>query len=227
MPLPVSSVFVVVPAYNEATVIASVIADLLRQSAHVVVIDDCSRDDTAVIARESGAIVLRHMFNRGQGAAIQTGLDFALRQGGQTIVTFDADGQHSADDLAALVAPIHERRADFVLGSRFAGNSQVPPLRRLMLKLAILFTRLTSGLRVTDAHNGLRAFSRRGAQSIHIRLDRMAHASEIMDQIRASGLPYVEVPVRVRYTEYARRKGQRGVHAIRVALDYLFGRWVR
>lgn len=219
--------WVVVPAYNESTVIASVVGDLRRHVEHIVVVDDCSTDQTAAEARAAGAIVLRHEINRGQGAAIQTGLEFALRRGADYIVTFDADGQHDADDLPVLLSPIREKRADFVLGSRFTGGSTVPPLRRLLLRCAVVFTRLTSGLRVTDAHNGLRAFSRRGAEAIHIRLDRMAHASEIMDQIRASGLPYAEVPVRVRYTDYARRKGQRGLHAIRVAFDYLFGRWVR
>lgn len=219
--------WVVVPAYNEATVIGAVIADLRRQIKNVVVVDDCSSDATASVAQSAGAVVLRHVINRGQGAAIQTGLEFALRRGATAIVTFDADGQHAADDLPVLLRPIHEGNADFVLGSRFAGGSVVPPLRRATLKFAVVFTRLTSGLRVTDAHNGLRAFSRRGAEAIHIRLDRMAHASEMMDQIRSSGLPYTEVPVRVRYTEYTRRKGQRGVHALRVAFDYLFGRWVR
>lgn len=219
--------WVVIPAYNEASVIAAVVGDLRRYSQHIVVVDDCSSDDTAIAARNAGAVVLRHVINRGQGAAIQTGLDYALQNGAGAIVTFDADGQHDAADVPTLLAPVHDGRAHFVLGSRFAGESKVPLLRRMTLKLAIVFTRLTSGLRVSDAHNGLRAFSRRGAQAIHIRLDRMAHASEIMDQIRASGLAYVEVPVRVRYTEYARRKGQRGVHAIRVAFDYLFGRWVR
>lgn len=219
--------WVVVPAYNEASVIAAVISDLRKHVQQIIVVDDCSRDDTPAIARAAGAVVLRHSINRGQGAAIQTGLEFALRKGAQTIVTFDADGQHDADDLPLMLAPLRDGQADFVLGSRFMGKSDVPPLRRLLLRFAVLFTRLTSGLRVSDAHNGLRAFSRRGAQAIHIRLDRMAHASEIMDQIRASALPYTEVPVRVRYTEYTRRKGQRGVHAIRVAFDYLFGRWVR
>lgn len=227
MPLPFERVFVVVPAYNEATVIAAVVDELRRYTDGVVVVDDCSKDDTAQAARAAGAIVLRHMINRGQGAAIQTGIDYALRRRAEAIVTFDADGQHSAEDLTALLEPLAGGHAEFALGSRFLTTNDVPPLRRLTLKLAILFTRLTSGLRVTDAHNGLRAFTHRGAQAIHIRLDRMAHASEIMDQIRASGLPYVEVPVHVRYTDYARRKGQRGVHAIRVAFDYLFGRWVR
>ena len=103
----------------------------------------------------------------------------------------------------------------------------MPRLRRIVLHLAVLFTRMVSGLRVTDAHNGLRAFSRRAASMVHIQLDRMAHASELMDQIRRSGLPYTEVPVHVRYTQYSREKGQRGVHALRIAFDYFIGKWVR
>lgn len=219
--------WIIVPAYDEASVIAAVVAELRQFTSNVVVVDDCSSDTTPSEAAAAGAIVLRHIINRGQGAAIQTGLDYALLHGASAMATFDADGQHDVADLRALFAPIHRGGADFALGSRFAGRSDVPPLRKLTLKLAVIFTRLTAGLDVTDAHNGLRAFSRRGAESIHIRLDRMAHASEIMDQIRASGLAYVEVPVRVRYTEYARRKGQRGVQAFRVALDYLLGRWLR
>jgi glycosyltransferase involved in cell wall biosynthesis len=221
-------IFVVVPAYNEAEAIGGVLEELRRTAATIVVVDDCSADATATIARAAGAIVLRHAVNRGQGAALQTGIRYALLRGAEIIVTFDSDGQHDAADLAALVAPIREGRAEVVLGSRFLEpRSAIPTARRLLLKLAVVFTRITSGLRVTDAHNGLRALSRRAAAVIDIRLDRMAHASELMDQIRQSGEPYAEVPVTVRYTPYTRRKGQRGVHALRVAFDYLFGRWVR
>lgn len=222
------TVWVVVPAYREASVIATVITDLLSRAHHVVVIDDCSDDATAALAAAAGATVLRHVLNRGQGAALQTGITYALEQGAKAIITFDADGQHQADDLAALYAPIAAGQAEIVLGSRFLGTSDsVPPRRRILLRLATRFTRWTSGLKVTDAHNGLRAFSRRAAQCIDIRLDRMAHASEIMDQIRQCRLHYVEVPVRISYTAYAQQKGQRGSHAFRVALDYLIGRWVR
>ncbi len=220
--------FVVVPAFNEAEVIAEVIADLRRHAGDIVVVDDASSDATVDVAREAGAVVLRHVINRGQGAAIQTGVDYALQHGAEAIVTFDSDGQHSADDLPALLAPIRDGGADFVLGSRFLQmRNAIPRTRRALLRLAIVFTRITSGIDVTDAHNGLRAFSRRAASAIDIKLDRMAHASELMDQIRRSGLPYAEVPVSVRYTPYARRKGQRGVHALRVAFDYFVGRWVR
>ena len=221
-------VWVVVPAYNEAAVIAAVIADVKRVTPNVAVIDDGSSDATAAVARTAGAAVLRHAINRGQGAALQTGIAYALRRGAQIVVTFDSDGQHSADDIPALIAPIMAGDADIVLGSRFLANTgSVPTLRRIVLRLGIVFTRLTSGLRITDAHNGLRAFSRDAASAMHIRLDRMAHASELMDQIRESGRRYVEVPVHVRYTEYSRDKGQRGWHALRIAFDYLIGKWVR
>lgn len=227
MPLE-ASVFVIVPAFNEAAAVGAVVGELRVTGATVVVVDDCSSDATAVVAREAGAVVLRHILNRGQGAALQTGIAHALRHGARIVVTFDADGQHDAGDLDALVAPVRDGRADVVLGSRFlAASNDVPPARRLLLRMAVVFTRATSGLRITDAHNGLRAFSRRAAASIDIKLDRMAHASELMDQIRRGGLRHAEVPVRVRYTPYARRKGQRGVHALRVAFDYLVGRWVR
>jgi glycosyltransferase involved in cell wall biosynthesis len=168
------------------------------------------------------------MLNRGQGAALQTGISYALRHGAQYVVTFDADGQHSPADLPAMLAPIVAGEVDICLGSRFLGHSTAMPLtRRLMLKGAVIFTRITSGVRLTDTHNGLRAFSRRAAQQIDIRLDRMAHASELIDQVRNSDLPYREVPVHIRYTDYSLAKGQRSTAALRVALDYLIGRLLR
>lgn len=221
-------VWVVIPAFNEAAAIGSVIADLRPFAGNIVVVDDGSRDGTAGAAHEAGAVVLRHVINRGQGAALQTGIEYALRRSASAIVTFDSDGQHSAADVPTLLAPLRDGRADIVLGSRFLGSTEsMPALRRMVLRLAVLFTRSVSGLKVTDAHNGMRAFSGRAASIIHIQLDRMAHASELMDQIRRSGLPYTEVPVHVRYTEYSRQKGQRGVHAVRIAFDYFIGKFVR
>jgi glycosyltransferase involved in cell wall biosynthesis len=221
--------WVVIPAYNEARAIGAVIADVQRVTSNIAVIDDGSTDDTGRVARAAGAVVLRHVLNRGQGAALQTGIEYALLRGASIITTFDSDGQHSADDLNVLVAPIVAGDADIVLGSRFLGRgaSAIPPLRRQLLRAATRFTRAVSGVQVTDTHNGLRAFSRAAAQRIRIRLDRMAHASELIDQIHSSGFRYVEVPVEVRYTEYSRAKGQRGIHALRVAFDYLIGKWVR
>jgi glycosyltransferase involved in cell wall biosynthesis len=166
-------VWVVIAAYNEGAIIGDVMRPLISSGYHVVVVDDGSRDDTAANAGEAGASVLRHAVNRGQGAALQSGLRFALRQGAGIVVTFDADGQHSADDVPRLIEPIANGSADIVLGSRFLEHaSTVPAARRALLKLAVMFTGITSGIWLTDAHNGLRAFSRRAAERVDLHLDR-------------------------------------------------------
>jgi glycosyltransferase involved in cell wall biosynthesis len=220
-----AGVFVVVPAYNEAPAIGAVLHELRAVYPNVVVVDDGSTDGTAEVARIAATYVLRHPINCGQGAALQTGIDFALLQGAEFIVTFDADGQHRVEDVAVLLSPILCGECDFTLGSRFLGTCVgIPPLRRKMLRLGVLFTRLVNGVNLTDAHNGFRAFSRRAAQRINLRLDRMAHATELIDQIRLSGLPFKEVPVQIRYTPYSLRKGQSTRGAIRIALHYLLGR---
>ena len=218
-------IWIVVPAYNEARVLAGVISDLKRDGQReIIVVDDGSSDATAEVAARCGAVVLRHPINLGQGAALQTGIEFALAQGAEVIVTFDADGQHRAADVVRLVEALHTHRADFVLGSRFLGSAvNMPALRRMLLRAATLFTRLVTGLALTDAHNGLRAMTRRGAQCIRLRQNRMAHASEILSQIAASGFKFVEVPVTIEYSRYSLAKGQRSGDLLVILLD-LFAR---
>jgi glycosyltransferase involved in cell wall biosynthesis len=222
------SVWVVIPAYKEAAIIGTVVADVARLYPNVIVVDDASADETPDAAARSGALVVRHPINLGQGAALQTGIDFALERGAQFIVTFDADGQHHASDIPALIEPLHDGRADFALGSRFLGRTlNMPSSRRLLLQAALLFTRITTRLRITDAHNGLRAMTRRGAQAIHIRQNRMAHASEIVEQIARSRLAYVEVPVTIEYTDYSLAKGQRMSNSLSILVDLFAGRLQR
>jgi polyprenyl-phospho-N-acetylgalactosaminyl synthase len=221
-------VFVVIAAFNEARSLGEVVRELLPVCPNVIVVDDGSSDETWQVAHAAGAVVLRHFLNRGQGAALQTGISYALLRGAEVIVTFDADGQHRPEDIPALVEPIAQGEVEICLGSRFLEHGDAVPLgRRALLMAAIVFMRITSGLKLSDAHNGLRAFSRRAASGFDIQLDRMAHASEFIDQVRASGLPYKEVAVRVRYTDYSRAKGQRSTAALRVAFDYLIGRLIR
>ena len=170
-------------------------------------VDDCSADRTADRAHAAGAYVLRHPINLGQGASLQTGIDFALREGATHIVTFDADLQHRPEDIEALFAALRDRNADFALGSRFLGEAKnINASKKLVLKAAVLFTRLTTGLKLTDAHNGLRAMSRRGAKSLRIRQNRMGNASEILQEIANSGLRYVEVPVTSNRRNIRRRR---------------------
>lgn len=217
--------WVIVPAFNEAAKITSVLEGLRVTFNNVVVVDDGSSDGTEGVARDARASVLRHRVNLGQGAALQTGFEFALQQGAEIVATFDADGQHRVEDLQRLVEKLGSSTYDVVLGSRFlAGASSVPRARRLLLRGAVVFTRATTGLRLTDAHNGLRAFSREAAAAIEIKSNRMAHASELLDQIARLRLNYCELPVTVRYTEYSLQKGQRSTAAFRVLLDYLLAR---
>ncbi len=214
--------WVVVPAYNEAGRIGQVLEDLLRVAQSVVVVDDGSHDNTAQVAAQFPVWVLRHVVNLGQGAALQTGITFALRNHAAYIATFDADGQHVPTDLLTMYRVLAAGQADYVLGSRFLGRAEgIPLTRKILLKAAVVFTWLLSGIRVTDTHNGIRMMTRRGAERINITMNRMEHASEILDQIAASGLRFVEVPVTIRYSLESLAKGQRSTAAGRMALKIL------
>lgn len=214
--------YVVIAAYNEGAVIRSVVAEVVGLGWPVVVVDDGSSDETAASAAMPGATVLRHVINLGQGAALQTGIDYALRRGARSIVTYDADGQHSSEDIPDLLAALATH--DIALGSRFLGKEAlgVTRRRRAMLRTATTVSNRLSGLQLTDAHCGFRAFRATAAPALRIMQDRMAHASELLRKIQTSGLRVTEVPVTVKYTEHSMRKGQTGLQAIRILFDYFF-----
>jgi glycosyltransferase involved in cell wall biosynthesis len=224
---------VVVAALDEATAIGPVVEALRQSGATVVVVDDGSTDETARAATDAGAIALRHLVNLGQGAALVTGMRYALaRLQPSVLVTFDADGQHDAADLAALTRPILSGDADVVLGTRFANGGQavgMPRLRRQLLRLAARSGSRAHGLTLTDSHNGLRALAPGAATMLTDRLSqmRMAHASEIVALVAHGGCRVVEVPVTVRYTPYSLAKGQRLRHALVVLWDLLASRLLR
>ncbi len=211
-------VIAVIPAFNEAAVISHVVAGVKPHVNEVVVVDDGSRDDTGALARVAGAVVARHIINRGQGAAEETGTQLALRRGADIIVHFDADGQHDATDIQAMIAPIVSGHADITLGSRFLGQTHnMSWSRAVVLRAGLIFIRFFTSLRLTDAQNGFRAFSRRAAEQIHITQDGMAHASEILDQIADRKLRWQEVPVTIHYTAYSKSHGQSNFNALRIA----------
>jgi polyprenyl-phospho-N-acetylgalactosaminyl synthase len=212
--------WVICAAYNEATTIGRVVTEVRHVGYQVVVVDDGSTDGTRHIAAAAGANVVVHPINLGQGAALQTGIDYALSQDADILVTFDADGQHRVSDILRLVDALKRERVDFALGSRFLGQCyNLPALRRWVLYAATVFTRLTTGLRLTDSHNGLRAFTRQGAAAIRLRQNRMAHASEILAKIARSGRRYIEVPVTIEYTAYSLAKGQRIGDSVMILRD--------
>lgn len=219
---------VVVPAFNEADAIVDVLARLCTLPCAIVVVDDGSTDSTYDVCRQYPVHLLHHACNLGQGAALQTGMAFALsRLGPEYLVTFDGDGQHQLHDIAALVSALSTGACDVALGTRFgraADAARVPRGRRAVLKAAVVFTRFFAHMRVTDAHNGLRAFTAPAAARVDLRQNGMAHASEFLSAIRRERLRWCEVPVSVAYTEYSGRKGQRGVGALDVVWDLVAGR---
>jgi glycosyltransferase involved in cell wall biosynthesis len=220
-----ASTWVVVPAFNEGPVIRDTIESLRAVASNVVVVDDCSSDDTASQLEGLPVTVLRHAVNVGQGAALQTGIDWALRHGARYVVTFDADGQHDPRDVPRLLTALIDRPVDIVIGSRFRGQAiGISRTRRLLLRIALAFTRLSTGLPVTDVHNGLRAFRASAAPTLRITQDRMAHASEILDHIARARLAWAEVPTTVRYSRYSVTKGQSSLGAIDILFELIFGR---
>jgi polyprenyl-phospho-N-acetylgalactosaminyl synthase len=223
----ISNLHVVVPAYRESEVIRETVAGLVKIFPHVIVVDDNSPDDTGLLASRAGALVLRHPVNLGQGAALQTGITFALEQGASYIATFDADGQHRPSDLHAMFSVLLEQRLDVVLGSRFLnGPGKIPLARSLLLKAAVVFSRMTTGLALTDTHNGLRVMTAAAARQIPIRQNRMAHASEIIEAIAKRKLVYREVPMTVRYSAYSLAKGQKLSGSLNILVDLMIG-WLR
>ena len=212
----------VVPAWNEAQAIGEVLGGLLPRVDAVIVVDDGSIDGTADVARGvtplrppltrgetgGGVHVIRHVLNRGLGAAIATGIRAALADGADIVLTFDADGQHRPEDVAAMLAPIREGRADVVIGSRMLTKEGMPFVRRVANRIGNVVTAALFGAHVSDSQSGLRAFSRAAAEQIQIRTDRMEVSSEIVAEIFRHKLRLVEVPIKSVYTTYSLSKGQ-------------------
>lgn len=222
-----AAVWVVIAAYNEEMVIAEVLRGLSQYPYRVVVVDDGSSDGTANQALQFSVTVLQHAINLGQGAALQTGIQYALDQNADFIVTFDADGQHNPADIERMLTACREHGAMVALGTRFAAGGEARNInlrKRWLLRAAIWLTRLTTGLKVTDTHNGLRIFTRQAARQIHIRQNGMAHASEILNQIASLKLSYIEVPVTITYTAYSLKKGQSIWNGINILWELLSGK---
>lgn len=214
-------VWVVVPVYNEAQVLESVIRGVLAVFPHVVCVDDGSRDGSVEAVLRTGAHLVRHPVNLGQGAALQTGLSYArARPGAAYFITFDADGQHRVEDAAMMVELARSGVADLVLGTRFAQDAvSVPLLKRLVLRTAVLLSPAGRRLQLTDAHNGLRVLTRPVVDDLQITMNGMAHASEIVSYLGRSSWRVREVPVSIRYTDYSRSKGQSLLNGVNILFD--------
>ena len=216
---------VVMPVYNEATVVRRVIAELVELGLTVIAVDDGSSDDSRGEIDAAGAIRVTHPINLGQGGALQTGFEAALRfTDAKYIATFDSDGQHQAQDLLGMIAKVQEGY-DVVLGSRFLENkTEISGLRRLILKTATKVLNRRSSTKLTDAHNGLRLVTRDVAARINLAHMGMAHASELEQVLTQADFRVTEYPVHILYTDYSRSKGQPLLNSVNILVDILFHR---
>ena len=230
MPSETRDVWIVVPAFNEAGVIGDVISELRSVFPNVVCVDDGSADDTGDIAVRAGAHLVRHPVNLGQGAAIQTGVEYARsRPGAQLFATFDADGQHRVTDVLAMIDRLTSEAADIVIGTRFGpGVSRPPLLKRVVLQTAAWLSPRGRRLGLTDTNNGLRVFNKTVADRLDITMNGMSHAGEFIMLIDENRWRVAEQPVEVLYTEYSSAKGQPLLNGVNIVVDgFLRGRMPR
>jgi len=217
-------VWIVVPAFNEASVIGDVVADLRSVFGNVVVVDDGRRDGTSAAARQAGAHVVPHPVNLGQGAAIQTGVEYArARPGARVFATFDADGQHRVKDVVAMIDRLSTDDVDIVIGTRFAEGppARMPLLKRVVLQTAAWLSPSSRRLHLTDAHNGLRVFNKTVADALNITMNGMSHASEFIALIAENHWRVSEQPVEILYTDYSMSKGQPLLNGVNIIFDGL------
>lgn len=212
-----TKILIAIPAYNEEEMIAKAIDDVrVSGYANILVVNDGSSDATKQKAEEAGAMVVSHFKNCGLGVGIRTALKYAQKNSFDTLVTFDADCQHKAKDIARVIAPIVNNEADVVVGTRDLNDKHVPRMRRIILRLSNFYTWVLFGMLSHDSQSGFRAFSRVAIEKINLHGERMEVSSEIFTEIVRHRLKYKEVPITVIYTQYSLSKGQKNSNLFRV-----------
>ena len=215
-----------IPAFNEEKLIVQVISSLPKkikdiEKIDVLVLNDGSTDNTLKEAKSTDAMILTHFINRGLGGALKTILAFADDQKYEILVTFDADGQHDPDDIRKLIDPILRGNKDIVIGSRWQFSKSIPIPRWIINKFADLITYLLFNIWTSDSQSGLRALSRKAIQLVNLQSDGMEVSSEFFREIFMNKLRFQEIPVKIRYTEYSKAKGQKLSNAPNVLFHLL------
>jgi len=215
------TIAILIPAYNESSVLRKVVEQLLSNSYTIIIVDDGSDIPVKDHLKGLPVIMLTHPVNLGQGAALQTGLDYLRSLDPDIVITFDGDGQHDPNDIPKLIEPILKDEADVVLGSRFLpeAKSSIPFSKKIVLQIARFVNLILSGVLLSDAHNGLRALNKNAWKNIRITENRMAHASEILFEIKKHQLRIREAPVNIQYSNYSKKKGQSAWDSIKVLFD--------
>jgi glycosyltransferase involved in cell wall biosynthesis len=220
------SVWVIIPVYNEATVVGDVISEVRKHYSQIVCINDGSKDNSTEVILKAGATLVEHPINLGAGAATQTGIDYALQdKKAEYFITIDADGQHEIRDAVLMLEKLKKGELDIVFGSRFVGQVEnISKIKSAFLKAAAIFSQRMSGVKLTDPHIGLRVFNRRFAENLKLTLPDFTHASELIYRVQEGKYRYAEVPANVTYSDYSKLNGQPMMNAINIMIDLLFHR---
>jgi glycosyltransferase involved in cell wall biosynthesis len=218
--------YVIIPIYNEDSIVGDVIKEAKKYFENVVCINDGSTDASSQVIKEAGGILIEHSTNFGAGAATQTGIEYALLdKNAKEFITIDADGQHEIKDAVNMLEYMKENKLDIVLGSRFLGKvHNIAGLKKLFLRLAASFSKMLSGIYLTDPHIGIRVFNRNFAENLKLTMPDFSHASELVHRIAEGNYKYAEIPVTITYSDYSKAKGQPMLNAINIVFDVVFHR---
>ena len=189
-----------IPAYKEGERIAEVVRDVLKVCPNVVVVDDGSPDDTAEVAEKAGATVLVQEVNRGKGAALNRGFEYAREKGYEFVVTLDGDGQHAADDIPAFI-DAYAQGTPVIIGNRMSDTSAMPLIRRLTNRFMSWLISRKMGQRVPDTQNGFRLYKTDVIPEMQTGSQRFAAESEILLELAANGVRMGAVPIKVIYRD--------------------------
>jgi len=222
----------VIPSYNESNDVLGMIRKILDWRYGVVFIDDWSTNnlyDKAIdIFKDKNFVWIKHILNIGQWGALQTWFSYILQNKNKVthFVTFDADGQHQLEDVETFIQAFSDdKELDIVLGSRFLGKTvNMPKIKKVTLKIGILFTRVFSQIKLTDTHNGYRMIKISTLPNIQITLPWFEHASQIIDIIQSKKLKYKEIPITVIYSEYSMAKWQKLWNALRIVREMIYNK---
>lgn len=224
-----SDTWLIVPCFNEGSVIRDVLSNARQTFPNIVAVNDGSADNSATEIQAAGAHLVNHPVNLGQGAAIQTGVEYARSQpGARYFVTFDADGQHQVKDVVTMVERLRNEPLDIIVGTRFGrprkDDDQVPLIKRLVLRTVVALSPRIRRLGLTDSHNGLRVFNKKVATELNLRMNGMSHASEFVALMDHMKWRVSEEPVDILYTEYSMSKGQSLINGVNILADVLLAK---
>ncbi len=217
------NIYILVPVFNENKVIRNTLNELLKFFSNIIVVNDGSTDNTIDKLDDLNIALLNHEINLGVGAAVQTGFDYVEKiHDSYAVITFDADGQHSVEDAVSMAKEIQICNEEIIFGSRFIKHQKnVPLVKRNVLKVIAFITKIATGIDLTDAHNGLKAYKVSAIRKLKLQFSGYSYESELITEVAKKNISYKELSTNIKYTEYSIKKGQKLTNGLLIIEDLL------